>query len=202
MMRVIPVDVSQLEVGPIGDGRGGKPQSAALSFDELNQRFDPVQEAGTRIRRHSDPVGTDFEPVGLGRDRLAVTVLRSDRDRRSPLTTRAGYVSTGHRAGAGIDASSPPEEWTWRRHRSGTPAAASMPQSRTEFEISTFRSEPAEDAAEHCSRARRAARNRGGMRQCESAISCRERKSSGPACAEYYHKGVRIRLDITIQNID
>src|SRR5262245_50768018 len=83
MVRIVPVDLPPLQVGPVhylalGNSQG----SIVLRGDTLEQRLYPVEEAGTRVCSDGHATGSQFQTIGLTDDRVLISVQRlADRNR-------------------------------------------------------------------------------------------------------------------------
>ena len=74
MVRVVPVDLAQAQVGPVHDAPFGEPERAVARLDQLEQRLDTIEEAGRGIGRDGDGCGGEVDPVGLCGEGLFVGV--------------------------------------------------------------------------------------------------------------------------------
>ena len=76
MMRVVPVKLAHLKVGPIFDFAFGEQEDAVARLQQLYESHDAVVQAGRRVGGDRHPIAAQFHLVCLLRQRIAVAILR------------------------------------------------------------------------------------------------------------------------------
>src|SRR6476646_7491804 len=95
MMRIIPVDLPQLEVGPVLDSAFREPERASARLDELHECLDAIEQPHGGIGSDRDAASRKVDPVRLIGDGFLVPILRGADGYRTGCNLEAQHAAQG-----------------------------------------------------------------------------------------------------------